>query len=182
VHKAGGRTTERQMKKRILGPLGLGQTEISAKASIPGPVLHGFTSERGVYEDSTTWSPSWTLGAGTIATSTLDDIATSAGAIFSGKLLSRRSRRQLVAPYVAGTSDPAYFGFGMIVGNGWRIQNPFLNGYSGVMAYLPAGRLRIALMTTNSKPASLIERNLSEVVFGRLAAYLAPDHPSPFPP
>jgi len=186
VEKVTGQTTTRQMNRRVLKMLGLHQTQITAKATIPEPVLHAFTSERGVYEDSTTWSPSWTLGSGTIATSTIDDIATSARAIFSGRLLSRRSRRQLLAPSTAGlppNSRSVYFALGLIVANGWRLQNPSLNGYSGVMAYLPQGTLSIAVTTTNTKAASLADRNnFSERTFARLAAYLAPDHPSPFAP
>jgi D-alanyl-D-alanine carboxypeptidase len=185
VQKVTGQTMTNQMNRRIARPLGLGQTQFTSKATIPGPVLHAFTSERGVYEDSTTWSPSWTIGSGTIATSTIDDIATAAPAIFSGRLLSRSSRRQLVAPSTAGLppfSKSTYYALGLIVGNGWRIQNPSLNGYSGVMAYLPQGKLSIALTATNTKAASLAERNFSEPTFARLAGYLAPGHPAPFAP
>lgn len=183
VEKVTGQTMAREMNRRILKPLGLHHTQLTSKATIPGPVLHAFTSERGVYEDSTTWSPSWGLGSGTLATSTIDDIAISAGPIFSGRLLSRRSRRQQVAPsgfYLNPKS--VYFAFGLFVANGWRLQNPTFNGYSGVIAYLPQGKLTIAVTTTNGKAASLAEHGFSEATFTRLAAYLAPDHPSPFMP
>jgi CubicO group peptidase (beta-lactamase class C family) len=183
VRKVTERSTASQMHRRILGPLGLRETEVTSDATIPRPTLHAFTTERGVYEDSTTWSPSWTIGSGTIATSTIDDIATAAPAIFSGSLLSRKSRRQMVAPYTAGLppfSDSTYFGLGLIVGNGWRLQNPSLNGYSGVLAYLPEGKVTIALTTTNTEAAAMAEKNFNQQTFARIAEYLTPGHPSPF--
>ncbi len=173
------------MQRRVLDPLGLGATRVTSRATIPRPTLHAFTSQRGVYEDSTTWSPSWTVGSGTIATSTIDDIATAAPAIFSGSLLSRRAHRQMTAPYTAGLppfSDSTYFGLGLIIGNGWRLQNPSLNGYGGVLAYLPEGKVTVAIATTNSRRASLSEASFNQLTFARLAEYLTPGHPSPFGP
>lgn len=179
VQKVTGQRTSSQMNRRILKPLGLDQTEITAEATIPSPVLHGFTSERGFYEDSTTWSPSWTLGSGTIATSTIDDVASSARGILSGRLLSRQSRRTLVA----GTTASPNYAFGLIVlDSGWRVQNPQLNGYGGVMAYLPRRKLSFAVTTTSRKAASLSDESFYLLTFGRLAAYLAPEHPTPWGP
>jgi D-alanyl-D-alanine carboxypeptidase len=183
VQKATGQTVAKQMTTRILRPLRLDDTRISSKAAIPDPVLHAFTSERGVYEDSTTWSPSWTLGDGAIATSTIDDIATAGPAIFSGRLLSRGSYRELVAtPRVPPNTKAMHYGLGLLVSNDWRIQNPSLNGYSGVLAYLPAAKLSVALTTTSTAAGSLIERNANEALFARLAAYLAPDNATPYAP
>ncbi len=167
------------MNRRILKPLGLDQTQLTSRATIPDPVLHAFTSERGVYEDSTTWSPSWTIGNGTIATSTIDDIATAAPAIFAGTLLSRKSRRELVRPS-AISGNP--FGFGVILAKDWRLSNPSLNGYGGIMAYLPEGDLTVALTTTATKAASLAEASTTDLAFRRLADYMAPANPLPSRP
>ena len=177
VQRITGTSTARQMRRRVLGPLGLERTQLTAEANIRRPALHGFTSERGVYEDSTTWSPSWTIGSGTIATSTIDDITVAARSALSGRLLSPRSRRTFVAPATPGSP---YFAFGLIVGGDWRLQNPQLNGYSGVQGYLPRERLSVAVMTTNRKAASKDETNFSEETFARLADYVAPEHPTPW--
>ncbi len=143
------------------------------------PRIARLTSERGVYEDSTTWSPSWTIGNGTIATSTIDDIATAAPAIFAGTLLSRKSRRELVRPS-AISGNP--FGFGVILANAWRLQNPSLNGYGGIMASLPQAELTVALTTTATKAASLAEASTTDLTFRRLADYMAPANPLPSRP
>jgi CubicO group peptidase (beta-lactamase class C family) len=183
VQKVTGQTVARQMTTRILRPLGLDETRISSKATISDPVLHAFTSERGVYEDSTTWSPSWTVGDGMILTSTVDDLTTAGPAIFSGRLVSSRSYRELVAtPDVAPNTKAIHYGLGLLVSNDWRIQNPSLNGYSGILAYLPAAKLSVALETTSTRAGSLIERNANEALFARLAAYLSPDNPTPYQP
>ena len=185
VQEVTGRSTASQMKRRILAPLGLDDSRITPKATIPRPTLHAFTSDRGFYEDSTTWSPSWTLGSGTIATSTIDDIATAAPAIFSGALLSRKAYREMVAPSTAGFppfSDSAYYGLGLIAGNGWRLENPILNGYSGVLGYLTHGKITVAITTTNSPASAAADEAFSQQAFKRIAAYLAPAHPPPLGP
>ena len=185
VQEVTGRSTASQMKRRILAPLGLDDSRITPKATIPRPTLHAFTSDRGFYEDSTTWSPSWTLGSGTIATSTIDDIATAAPAIFSGALLSRKAYREMVAPSTAGFppfSDSAYYGLGLIAGNGWRLENPILNGYSGVLGYLTHGKITVAITTTNSPASAAADEAFSQQAFKRFAAYLAPAHPPPLGP
>jgi D-alanyl-D-alanine carboxypeptidase len=183
IAKVTGQSTSRQMTTRILRPLGLDETRITSKATIPAPVLHAFTSERGVYEDSTTWSPSWTVGDGMIATSTIDDIAKAGRAIFSGRLLSRRSYRELVANSEIAPSTPAvHYGLGLLVANGWLIQNPALNGYSGILAYLPAAKLSVALTVTSTQPGSLIPANANEALFARMAAYLSPENRPPYEP
>ena len=171
------------MTRRILKPLGLDETWITSKSRIPGPALHAFTSERGAYEDSTAWSPSWTLGTGTIATSTIDDIATSARVILSGKVLSPSSRRPFVASdTTTAASESIYFALGVVVSDGWRLQNPSINAYGGIMAYLPQGKLSVALTTTNTRPAALTGENFTEKTFARLAEYLAPGHVTPWQP
>jgi D-alanyl-D-alanine carboxypeptidase len=43
----------------ILTPLRLRHTHSYQTSFIPSPVLHAFTKERGPYEDSTFWNPSW---------------------------------------------------------------------------------------------------------------------------
>jgi hypothetical protein len=47
-----------------------------------------------------------------------------------------------------GMSATFYHGLGINVAPPWRFQNPVLNGYSGIMAYLPDRRLSIAIVST----------------------------------
>jgi CubicO group peptidase (beta-lactamase class C family) len=160
----------------ILEPLGLRQTRSDSTASIPAPVLHAFAADRGRYEDSTDWSPSWTLGEGAIMTSTIADVMGSAAAIATGRLISPKAYAQWVAPRTAAFapwSATRYYGLGVFVANGWLLQNPYFFGYSGLMAYLPSQKIAIAVTSTLGPRASA-DGNMSELLFKRIAQRLAP--------
>lgn len=119
---------------------------------MPRPVLHAFSSERGIYEESTFWNPSWTIAPGAVLTSNVCDMARSAEAIGSGELISRRAYRTLLDPGTVGKGGPietcpatvcraqteeSHYGLGMVVRNGWVFQNPLFSGYGEVMASSP---------------------------------------------
>lgn len=131
LRKVTGTSTALELRRRIFRPLGMRQTALSRLAPIPAPALHSYTTERGILEYATAWSPSWTLGNGTVATATIDDVVQIARGVLSGRTLSKRARRQLTRqfPPSGGAVDSnLYFAQGLIVRNGWRLQNPFLNG------------------------------------------------------
>ena len=175
ISQATGKPVRKLMRRRILRPLGLRDTHSSRTAAIPNPVLHAFSSERGVYEDSTFWNPSWSLGRGEVMTSNVKDLERSAVAIGKGELLSRRAHREQLAPLTANLpplSPDAYYGIGVVVRNGWVFQNPSFNGFSAVMAYLPSRRISIAVTSTNGPNSS--EDRHTEELFDRITRYLAP--------
>ncbi len=64
--------------------------------------------------------------------------------------LSPASERQFVArppvidPPVPGLS----FGLGLLLAGDWRLQNPYVNNYAGMMAYLPEERLAVSAVAT----------------------------------
>lgn len=159
----------------ILGPLGLHNTESSATAAIPEPVLHAFTFGRrqalGVapgtrfYEVSTYWNPSWTLTEGAIQTTNICDMTATAVAVGEGTLLSPESHAAQAEPRLLGfgsplagcpacpTLDEAYsyglgYGLGVVLNGGWILRNPLFAGYGSVEAYLPAKKIAIAIATT----------------------------------
>ena len=54
--------------------------------------------------------------------------------------VSTRASRELFASDPSGltTLGPGtHYGLGILVANGWRLQNPMMNGYTGILAYLP---------------------------------------------
>ncbi|WP_256098467.1 serine hydrolase domain-containing protein [Streptomyces agglomeratus] len=178
------------LKQRVTGPLDLRDTRNNFTPDIPRPVLHAFTSDRGIYEESTFWNPSWTTAPGAVITTHVCDLARSAQAIGSGELLSPRAYRTLLDPGTVGLggatrkcpttvclkqTEAKHFGFGVIVVNGWVLQNPSFSGYGAIQAYLPSERLAIAVSAT--KTAKTPEGNMAEQVAQRIAARLAPDTP-----
>ena len=171
------------VRERIFRPLKLRHTTITRTALMPEPTLHAYGTDRGPYEDTTSWSPSWGLGRGQLMVSTIDDVQQSAKWILGAKLISRASERDFVErPPVIKTPIPGLsYGLGVLLSGDWRIQNPFVNNYGGVMAYLPQERLAISIVTTLGPGADFSGRNPSEAVLSRLADALAPGHPVQLP-
>jgi D-alanyl-D-alanine carboxypeptidase len=184
IEKVTGRPMARLIRTRVLRPLGLRNTRISALPDIPPPVLHAYTADRGPYEDSTFWSPSWTIAASMIMTGTIDDVIKSAKAFGRGALISKAAARERIAPppiFFPGFSQSVYYGLGIVLLNTWQIQNPELNGYTAIMAHLPSSRISIALAVTRGERAVATGTNYSQQLFTAISEYLTPDHPAKFP-
>jgi D-alanyl-D-alanine carboxypeptidase len=184
IREITGRPVRALMRKRVLRPLGVRETQISALPAIPAPVLHSYSSDRGPYEDSTFWSPSWTIGKSAIMTSTIGDVIKAAKALGTGALISTRASRERFAPTTAEFpqfSQDFYYGLGVLVGNSWQFQNPELNGYTAIMAYLPSRRISLALTVTNGQRAAATGTNYSKELFESITEYLTPGHPAAAP-
>jgi CubicO group peptidase (beta-lactamase class C family) len=203
-----GQPLEVALQEQVLGPMGLRNTVAWATPEISEPVLHAFTSERrpalGIpagtrfYEESTYWNPSWTLAKGSIETTDIVDVTTSAVAIGQGTLLSPASHQAQIAPDLLGfgaplkgcpnchTLDETYsYGLGVVLSGDWIVQNPLFAGYGGVMAYLPAQKIAIAVATTFAEGAFDDQGNYRYAshaeIFAAIGTFLAPDHPLPKP-
>jgi len=179
MEKASGKPLDQLIRTGILQPLGMNDTRSDPTAFIPSPVLHAFSTDLGSYQDSSDWSPSWTTAAGAIMTSNVPDVMRAAAAIATGRLISRQSYLQFVGPQTSTLppwSSKQYYGLGIFLSNGWIMQNPFFFGYSGVMAYLPAQKIAIAVTSTLGPNASF-SGNASTQLFNRIAQGLAPSSP-----
>lgn len=177
MQKAAGKPLEDLIAEFVLTPLALDNTRSEQTAIIQQPVLHAFTAERGVYEDSTFWDPSWTLARGAVMTTDIDDLATSAAAIGEGSLLSPDSHAaQLAAPAtpLPPFTDTTYFAMGALVTNGWVAQTPSFAGYAAAMAYLPSHKMTIAVASTNGRNTPDNPRP-TDVLFAEIGKLLAPD-------
>jgi CubicO group peptidase (beta-lactamase class C family) len=90
------------IRERIVEPLGMRGTQSHQIAVIPEPVLHAYTSDRGIYEESTFWNPSWTTAKGAVMVTDICDLATSARAIGTGELVSQKFHEEQVGPSLVG--------------------------------------------------------------------------------
>jgi D-alanyl-D-alanine carboxypeptidase len=186
-----GEPLDELIRERIVEPLGMEGTQSYQTAEIPEPVLHAYDAERGTYEESTFWNPSWTTAEGSVMVTNIRDLATSARAIGTGELVSAESHEEQIAPSnvgLGGATDTCpktvcdqqtptrYFGIGTVVQGGWVLQNPLFFGFGGVQAYLPSEDLAIAAEATVDEDAE-VGLNGGMKVFEKIAAALAPDHP-----
>jgi CubicO group peptidase (beta-lactamase class C family) len=183
LRKVGRMPVPTQIKNMILKPLKLNNTQMTTTAYTPPPVLHGYTNERGVYEDDTFWSPSWTTYAGNM-TSNLWDTGRWARAVGTGSLLSARLHTRQVArgkPRVPPLTSKLNYGFGVANTNGWTIAGaPGLEGFSGAVGYLPKKKLTVVIFTTakSNAPAGV---QFGPTIFNRVGALLDPSSPPALP-
>jgi CubicO group peptidase (beta-lactamase class C family) len=180
VEKVTGKTVTELMQKNFLDKLKLTETKITKDPAIPEPALHAYTSERGVYEESTGWSPSWGLGNGLIMTSTAKDMTTLIKAVGTGKLLSKESASEQTENISKGLEGaPPQIGYGLgvaVAGTDWVLQNPVFNGYEGIAAYETTQRISIVIDNTHG-PKAAEGTSIASEIFKALAAYLAPNDP-----
>jgi D-alanyl-D-alanine carboxypeptidase len=186
-----GKPLDELIRERIVEPLGMKGTQSHQTAVIPEPVLHAYTKERGTYEDSTFWDPSWTLAKGSVMITDIHDLATSARAIGKGELVSEKSHKEQVGSSLVGLGGPTkkcpegvcakqtsgfHYGLGTFIVGGWILQNPSFYGWGALQAYLPEKDLAIAASATLDKEAK-VGLNGGQMVFDEIAAELAPDYP-----
>lgn len=201
LEKIAGMPLADAIRQYVLKPMGLKQTGASSTPAIPEPALHAFSSERreelgiksGVpfYEEATFWSPSWTTIQGAIETTDISDLSRSIEAVAVGKVLSRASSAAQIAPSLVGfghaqpgckacraNSKDFNYGLGVINAGPWISQSLGFAGASGIVGYLPAQKLTIAVEGTNGPGAYDDKGNagLGAVdVFHALADALAPN-------
>jgi D-alanyl-D-alanine carboxypeptidase len=174
-----GESVSKLVRERVLGPLGLDHTQVSRYPAMPGEALHAYTGERGVYEDDTFWSPSWSIGDGTVMASPIADVVRGAREIGRGDLISAHANAERIAPTSVGIppfTKNIYYGLGITVANGWEFQNPFIDGYTGVSAYLKAQDISVGIVTTQLPQSSANGKGNATILMTRLAEYISPKH------
>lgn len=201
MQAAAGKPLKTLLHEYISGPLALNGTHSIDTPAIPEPAIHGYSAERGVFEDSTFWNPSWTLPEGAVQVSTIDDMARSFDTLV-GKtgFLPEALRREMLAPTLIGFGRPLdgchtchtltsdfYYGLGVFKSRDWAFQSPRFGGYTAMVATLPeeaapdGRRVTIAVSVTVNE-ATYPEwsddlENLADTLTRRLSAVLVPDTP-----
>jgi CubicO group peptidase (beta-lactamase class C family) len=179
LEKATGKSVASLMRGGIFRRLGMKDTDVPDTAATAEPVLHAHTAERGVWEDSTFWDPSWTWYAGGIR-SNQADLQKFLEALGKGTLLTKAGHeKQLARPANSGSPD-RYFGLGVPVVNGWIFTNPNLEGYSGALGYLPSKDLSVIVYTTRTQETDPNAATATEILAG-ITKVLSPDDSIPAP-
>ena len=182
LEKIGSEPIDQLLRKHILQPLRLRDTEYPLNSDIAYPALHAFDiGAHEVYQESTYWSPSWTSVP---MSSNVCDLVRWSRALGRGTLLSPASRKEMFAPVTVGLGDPPnvtdfYYAMGVIVANTWIVQTPSYAGFYGLMAYLPSKDISINVVSTLSREGAAKPSNYSRLIFVEIAKLLAPDVPIP---
>lgn len=204
LEAASGESLDALISRYVLEPLELEGTVADVTARIPDPVVHGFTAERGVFEDSTYWNPSWTLPHGAIQTTTIGDMTSSFDAIVGrGELLSEESYQAMVSPRLVGFGAPLEgcrschtlteewnYGLGVFLRDSWVMQTPLFGGYQSAVATLPEAESPIGSVTIS---VSIVPghgtytpeewagnlRNFATDFATELATQIVPENPPP---
>lgn len=173
IEGASGTSLPELMESRIYGPLGMTRSSAHKNSEIAEPALHAFTSQRGVYEDSTTWDPTWGFDGGMNAP--VVDLARWLRALNDGELLDPADAEESLAPVTAGLkglTDQRYFAYGSLVAGGWILGNPSLNGYQGFTAQQRDPSVTIVVWST-SAPGNPETSNASQTISQRIAAVVS---------
>jgi D-alanyl-D-alanine carboxypeptidase len=170
------------LREMILNRLGLYDTVYPSTTEIQSPVLHAYDSERGSYEDSTYWSPSWTSFSGQI-NSDVCDLATWEQAFGTGTLLTPESAAKITATTNVGLGQntrPLYFGLGTIVNNGWLVASGNFFGWHTATAFYPP--TQIALVVTETEgPHTTKAEGISNDILRQMSRVLTPKTPITLP-
>lgn len=142
-------------------------------AELPDPPLHGFTKERGIFEDATYWSPSWTSYTGPLNGDIADTVRLMR-ALATGATVSKESLHLMLTPATLGkamnTAEHA-FSLGLELVPPWVQKTFFFGGYGGTAGYSAARDLTIVVVTTLGRD-SPPDQNPSTPIFYELAEML----------
>ncbi|HEY1261147.1 MAG TPA: serine hydrolase domain-containing protein [Stellaceae bacterium] len=180
IQRATKRSMQELYDENIFRRLSMKDTQFPVNQEIQRPVLHAFTADRGFYEDNTYWNPSWGSTPG-LPTSNIFDLGRWGPIFGTGGLISRAHFREQIAPTSVGKGKNRpnlYFAYGFVVANGWLVQNPSINGYSGAFGYNLAKGVTIVVEATKSETATTDASAFD--IFRNVVKYVTPESPINF--
>jgi D-alanyl-D-alanine carboxypeptidase len=178
LRRVTGEPVEQLLRERIWSELEMKETQLRNGGRFPAPVLHGFTDQRGGYEDATSWTATTFRGAGT-GVSTLDDVGKWTRALGTGALLSPASHALQIGDRNVGLDDQTeafHYAMGSGVSNGWIYNNPRLNGYKGLAAYLPAKQIAVVVEVVDG-PGGADAKRFNHAIANRIGELVVPEQP-----
>lgn len=178
LEKAAGKPLGDLLKERVLTPLGMRESTVMLTPQMTEPILHGYTNERGVFEDSSFWNPTAFLNSGNM-NSTVADVGRWVRALGTGELLSDSVFKEMMAPSTAGIgpfTDDKFFAFGTVHFGSWLFMNPSFGGYNGVALYDTQSKTTIIVYATLG-PTANADTNNAVPIGNDIGTLLLPDNP-----
>ncbi|SDG43386.1 serine hydrolase domain-containing protein [Microbacterium pygmaeum] len=177
VEEVSGRPVGELLREGVFDALGMDDSTAAFDADWPSPVLHGYSDERGVWEDVTNWSPTWTYTAGGVGADQAD-VAVFLDALGEGTLLSPELHDLQFAPSTAGLgrfTDQQYWAMGFLQLDGWMFLNPGLSGYFGAGGTFPEEGWTMVVYTTTSQDGDQSAPTATDI-FRQFTAVVTPEH------
>jgi len=173
LEAASGQSLEDLMATRIFEPLAMTDSSAHQNNDIDPPLFQAFTNQRGVYENSTHWDPTWGINGGMNATTA--DLGRWMRALSTGELLNEADAKESLAPVTAGLgpmTGQVYFAYGSIVKDGWVLGNPSLNGYQGFVAQQRDPSLTIVVWAT-AGPTNTEQANGAQAISTQIGGLMS---------
>jgi D-alanyl-D-alanine carboxypeptidase len=177
IEKVTGRTAGELLQEDIFDAVGMDGSTAAFDANWPSPVLHGYSDERGVWEDVTHWSPTWTYTAGGVGANQ-EDVRRFLDALGDGSLLSPGFHDLQFAPTTVGLgpwTDEQYWAMGFLELDGWVFLNPGLSGYFGAGGTIPEEGWTMVVYTTASQGGDQSAPTATDI-FRQFTAVVTPEH------
>ncbi len=178
MEQASGQAVAELFESRIFEPLGMDTAKVDTTNAIGSPAFHAFTHERDVYEESTSWNPTWALNSGNMYAS-VSDVGRWLRALNSGELLGEPAFELQMAPNTAGLGpfdDQRYFTFGSMASDRWLAWNPSLQGYMGLAAQQRDPSVTIVVYSTSAADRTATD-NASVAIATAISAIVSPGDP-----
>ncbi|XWN29816.1 MAG: serine hydrolase domain-containing protein [Devosia sp.] len=163
---ATGQTMEALANTRVLAKLDVPSVAVAKGARLAEPALEAYATERGVYENSTAWSPSWTSYTG-LFNGNIEDLTVLFEALATGATLSPEGLSELIAQDKTAPSavgNGMHFGFGIIVSRDALEARFSYGGYEGLVSYDRTSGATIAVVTTFGPESSPEDRPSDDVL------------------
>jgi len=116
-----------------------------------------------------------------LITSNIRDLGKWGPILGTGRLISHAHFLEQIAPTSAGkghNKPDLFFAYGFVVANGWIVQNPNINGYSGAFGYNLATGVTIVVEATKSEAAKTEAPAFD--ILRKVVAYVTPAAPINF--
>jgi D-alanyl-D-alanine carboxypeptidase len=174
------------IQRGIAKPLGLRNTRVVTTGAMPSPTLHTYSAERGPYEETTYWNPTWGNGTGNLI-SDLRDLSVWTRALGTGRLLSRTSAKLQTGTINVGLgplTTTRRYALGVGVAGGWVTTNPQMPGFNGIIGYLPKKHLSVVVwssMTAANSPTISYSTYFLLAIAKKLTGTAPPLNPNPRP-
>ncbi|MFE9427537.1 serine hydrolase domain-containing protein [Kitasatospora sp. NPDC006697] len=156
IDRVTGHSWRTEVRRRILGPLGLHHTSLPGEdVSVPGVHNHGYLPLSSGPADVTEFNPSVAGAAGELI-STTDDLARFDAALLGGRLLAPAQLAEMTATVPADSYPPSRYGLGLMrlalpCGEVWGHPGGIF-GYTTYVFGDRAGTRQIAVSVTPYDP------------------------------